>query len=299
MKMKIYDSPEVYDGSSGKAVVIGKFDGFHLGHQHLLQKALESEYPVLVFMILLPEQNNRLLTLKKTVSYLEKRGVDSLVFYELHKENQETPPETFITKILLERFHMKAVFEGPDFCFGKNREGDTALLRKFGEKYGFQVFEIPKAETSSGIISSSLIREKLSAGEIEEANLLLGYPYGFSGKVVSGNRIGRTIGVPTANIPVPEGLFLPRPGVYKVQVRIRGQIYDGMANLGTRPTVDGAGKTGLEVHVFGFHEDIYDFTIEVLFRRFLRDEKKFSGLPELKEQLRQDMVSCLKEENDA
>ncbi|WP_313804784.1 bifunctional riboflavin kinase/FAD synthetase [Flavobacterium sp.] len=298
--MKIFSS--IYDfQTQGKTVLtLGTFDGVHLGHQSILKKLekasdeLNCESLVLTFfphprMVLQQDGDIKLLnTIDEKAELLRKFGVDNLIVHPFDNRFSQLSAEEFVSEILVKQFNIAKIIIGYDHRFGKNRSATIDDLIVFGEKYGFEVEQISAKEIDEVSVSSTKIRVALDNGDITTANSYLGYKYSFSGKVVQGKQLGRTIGFPTANIQIAEDYkLIPKIGVYVVKATYQGRTIGGMMNIGFKPTVDGIAKT-IEVHLFDFKEDLYgtDLKIEVLHR--LRDEQKFSSVDHLKEQLFQD-----------
>lgn len=227
-------------------------------------------------------------TLEEKTELLAKEGIDHLVVIPFDEIFAEQSAEAYIRDFLVKRIHPHTIIIGYDHRFGKNREGDYRMLEKFGRELGFTVKEISEKVLDEVAVSSTRIRNALREGAVEQANALLGYDYFFEGRVVEGNKLGRTIGYPTANLETgnPEKL-IPGNGVYAVAVTAGGQYLKGMMNIGFRPTVDGSRQV-IEVHIFDFDRDIYNTTVRVYVKRFLRKEQKFNGLDALKTQLAQD-----------
>jgi riboflavin kinase/FMN adenylyltransferase len=219
------------------------------------------------------------------------------------KEFANQPARDYVEKFLVEKFHPHTIIIGYDHQFGHNREGNYLLLEEMKKQFGFEVKEIPEQILNNVIISSTKVRNSITEGNMDEANLFLGYPYFFEGVVVEGNKLGRTIGYPTANIRVssPDKL-IPGNGVYAVTVEFLLpenllphviQPVSGMMNIGVRPTVGGTTRV-IEVNLFDFDEDIYSVTLRVYAHRRLRGEEKFSGLEALKEQLAIDKINSIR-----
>ena len=208
------------------------------------------------------------------------------------KFSQQTAEE-YVDHFLFQKFHPHTVIIGYDHRFGKGRQGDYHLLEDYGKKLGFIVKEIPEHVLNSVTVSSTRIREALLNSDIKTANNYLGYDYFFEGTVIEGNKLGRTLGFPTANLEIeaPEKL-IPGNGVYAVIAAIAQSTYKAMMNIGVRPTVDGT-KRVIEVNIFDFNEDIYSKAIRVYVKHYLRGEIKFKGLDELKNQLSKDKESAL------
>lgn len=299
--MKIHENFSDFQDIPHAVVTIGTFDGVHLGHRKILHRlrflADQSggETVLITFwphprMVLRPETHNiRLLsTYDEKNRLLEAYGIDHLVSIPFTKAFSETTSEEFIHHILIEKIQTKILVIGYDHKFGKGREGGFDHLRANQEKYGFALEEIPREDIDSIGISSTKIRQALEEGDILSANSFLGGPYDISGTVVQGKQIGRAIGFPTANIAIRDSnKLIPKDGAYIVSALVEGKVLKGMLNIGQRPTLDGLNKT-IEVHLFDFDSTIYGLDIRISFLDFLRPEKKFPSLAELKEQLNRD-----------
>jgi riboflavin kinase/FMN adenylyltransferase len=311
------------------AVALGKFDGVHLGHQRVIQPVLQSVWGKSGEISTPPDRKNPrpystvvtfdphphefftgqprdLLTpLDEKVQQLRSLGVEQLVLLPFDRELSALSPEEFVDKILVQQLQCRQISVGQDFCFGKKRMGTAQDLQILAAKYNIPVTIVPiKTDTDSlsttddTRISTSLIRESLEVGDIAKANRLLGRPYTLTGIVVTGQKLGRTIGFPTANIQLPKDKFLPRHGVYAVEVMIHNQTPDtdsipqlGVMNIGNRPTVNGI-DTSVEVHCLNWSGDLYGKILEIQLVRFLRPEQKFPSLEALKNQIQLDCTAA-------
>lgn len=296
--MKVYYSIEEFESISNSAVTTGTFDGVHSGHQVIINqlknaaKKINGESIVLTFfphprMVLYPDDNElRLLnTIDERIELLEKAGIDHLIIHPFSKKFSRLSSTEFVRDILVNQLHVSTLVIGYDHHFGRNREGSFEHLQELAPLYGFAVEEIPAQEIQQINISSTKIRNSLISGEINAANQFLGYHYFLNGTVVEGNKIGREIGFPTANIHVKEWYkLIPANGVYAVKVIYNGISYDGMLNIGVRPTLNGTKET-IEVNIFNFDDDIYNKEIRIEFYERIRDEQNFNELSELKKQL--------------
>ncbi|HKG68108.1 MAG TPA: bifunctional riboflavin kinase/FAD synthetase [Segetibacter sp.] len=291
-----------------KAVItIGTFDGVHLGHQQII-KLLKKEAADIggetIIITFYPHPRKivtdgksdlkTLNTLEEKIELLNEKEVGHLVVVAFNGEFANQSAEEYIENFLVKKFHPHTIIIGYDHRFGKNRLGDYHLLEKMGEKFNYCVKEIPEHVLNHVTISSSKIREALLKNDIDTANNYLGYKYFFTGKVVEGNKLGRTIGYPTANLIIEdEEKLVPGNGVYAVTLTIgqKEPLLKGMMNIGMRPTVNGTKRT-IEVHIFDFDEDIYNEYMRVKIHAFLREEVKFDGLYQLKDQLAKDKVNA-------
>jgi len=287
---------------AASVITLGNFDGIHLGHQELIRmvigraKELGAMSLVVTFRphplkILAPEKCPPLISIyEEKIRLMEKLGIDVLVKIPFTREFASMPPEDFVKDILCGKLGAKEIFVGYNYRFGKGRAGNIALLKQLGEKYGFTVNEVGEISINGEVVSSSKIRDLLKDGEVEHAAALLGRPYAITGIVVKGDGRGKLLGFPTANI-VPRHSIIPAHGVYAVRLFVRDRLYDGIANIGLRPTFDKKDPT-IEVHVFDFNEDIYGEEISLYFIGKLREEKKFRDAEELTRQIRSDVANA-------
>ena len=289
-------------------ITIGTFDGVHKGHQQVIRQLKEEalsiggETVIITFhphprnIVQSGKQQVRILNLiDEKIELLDKKGIDHVVIVPFTEDFSNQTPEEYIKNFLVDKFNPHTIIIGYDHKFGKNREGDYRLLEKLGDKYGFKVKEIPERILNEMTISSTRIREALLNSDIKTANDLLGYAYFFEGMVIEGNKLGRTLGYPTANLEMQEKeKLVPGNGVYAVEVSTSGSNVKlkGMMNIGNRPTVDGT-KRVTEVNIFDFDKEIYGQIIRVHVIEYLRGEVKFSGLEALKEQLAKDKVIAI------
>lgn len=275
------------------------FDGVHLGHKSIVDELIKVgsennlETAVLTFwphprFVFNPNENLKLLnTLEEKQFLLEKCGIDTLFLKEFDEEFRNLTGEEFVRQILVDKLNIKYLIIGYDHSFGKNKSGNFELLQKLSGELGFEVERMEAINIHENNISSTKVRNALLAGNIKEANEMLGYYYSVSGTVVHGKKLGRTIGYPTANIETDPIKLLPKKGAYIVEVFIKDEQYKGMLSIGTNPTVNGE-KLTVEVYILDFEGDIYDEKITVAFRDFLHDEIKFEGLEKLIERLDED-----------
>lgn len=285
-------------------LTIGTFDGVHSGHLAILNelkqqaKALSGETIVITFhphprRILNNADAPALLTsLDERIERFQSLGIDHLVVVPFDPAFSELKAEDYIEQFIVAHFHPKLIIIGNDHRFGKSRSGDLSLLSKMGTTFGYQVMEIPEQVLNASRVSSTNIRHALLNGDIKLANQLLTYPYQLTGKVVVGDKLGRTLGFPTANLAIKDSdKLIPASGVYAVAVQLKKdektRNFKGMMNIGYRPTVNGKERR-IEVHIFSFDEDIYNETLSVSLIAYTRKEMKFAGLDALKEQLHKD-----------
>ena len=273
------------------AVCIGGFDGLHLGHQELLKYTKESSniFQIVTFDTLPKKYFNNehklLTTNDEKVELFKKFNPSNLVFINF-EHVMKFSPETFCD-MLKNNIKAKSIYVGKDFKFGANREGDVDyLIKYFGED---SVHTIEDYEHNNEKISSTLIKSFLSQGLVEHANEALGYEYSLSGTVIKGYQKGSQIGFPTANMNIDKNIQIPKNGVYKVNVLLNKNLYEGIMNIGYKPTVSEGTKQSLEVHIFDFNDDIYNASLIVHFKKFIRDEIKFSSIDELTQQISRDI----------
>ncbi|MEO6732442.1 MAG: bifunctional riboflavin kinase/FAD synthetase [Ferruginibacter sp.] len=285
-------------------ITIGTFDGVHIGHQQIIQlmKSEAAKAAGETVIITFHPHPRKIIgahpgpvyllnTMEEKVSLLEKYGIDHLVVVPFTEAFANQPAEAYIADFLVNTFHPHTIIIGHDHRFGKGRSGDFQLLEDNAAEHGYEVKEIPGYMLKDMTISSTKIREALLEGDIETAGHFLGYEYFFSGKVVEGNKLGRTLGYPTANLLIEdENKLVPGNGVYAVLINNEDlKIYnaEGMMNIGFRPTVDGTRRV-IEVNIFDFDKDIYGENLTITLKKHLRSEVKFNGLDELKTQLAKD-----------
>lgn len=290
-------------------ITIGTFDGVHSGHQQIIQlmkseaAKANGETIIITFhphprkIIGIGKSPVYLLnTLDEKIALLEKYGIDHLVVVPFTEAFAKQPAVEYIADFLVKKFHPHTIIIGHDHRFGNGRSGNFELLEGKAAEYGYVVKEIPGYMLKNMTISSTKIRESLLEGNIDTANHFLSYDYFFSGKVVEGNKLGRTIGFPTANLLVEdENKLIPGNGVYAVTIKnenLKIQNFSGMMNIGFRPTVDGT-KRMIEVNIFDFDQEIYGETLTITLKKHLRSEVKFNGLDALKVQLAKDKVAAL------
>ena len=299
--MKIHLGTEAIEEIKNAVVTAGTFDGVHLGHQKILARLreeanrLNGETVLITYwphprLVLKPWDHSLQLlsTFPEKANLLEQHGVDHLIKIPFTQEFSQMSPEEYVRVILHERIGTNKIIIGYDHRFGKDRSGGLEELHRFAPKYDFEVEEIPRQDIDEIGISSTKIRRALEVGDVHLATNLLGRTYTLSGRVVHGNKIGRSLGYPTANIQVKENYKLvPADGIYAVRVCIEYQKYNGMLNIGQRPTIGGDHKT-IEVNIFDFDEDIYESEIAIEFVDLIRKEIKFSSLDALKAQLKTD-----------
>ena len=284
--------------SKFRTVILGNFDGLHRGHQQLINlgrqiaDSHQEELAVFTFYPQIQQYFDKnfcyLLTEQQKNRGFQKLKVDWIESMRFTEEIATLSPEAFVENILVKKLHARHAVVGFNFSFGYKGAGNPQLLRELGARYGIEVTVMEPCYADGEVVSSSAIRKYLQAGDIEKANALLGYAYSIEGPVVRGNEIGRTIGFPTANILPAKGILLPAKGVYAARTWVEGKCYDGILNIGMRPTIAHSIGLNIEVNLFDFDRDIYGQVIRSEVHYFLRPETKFDGLDGLKAQLEKD-----------
>lgn len=292
----IVDPQKPVDFSTSAA--IGNFDGVHLGHREIIklindiaiQKSTKS--CLLTFephpqKVLAGREVSLIVPANEKLSLLEQAGVDYAVSLRFTKELSQLSAEEFVQDVLIKTLRIKDIVVGPDFMFGKNRSGNADMLKEIGKKYGFETHVINPRKLGDEVISSSMIRQNIVEGNILKLNDLLGYKYFLKGIIVEGEKRGREIGFPTANLDTQWEL-LPKPGVYATMSWLGGSQYKSITNIGFRPTF-GKNKLLIETHLFDFSDSVYGEDIRVEFYQRLRDEKKFESVEDLIAQIKLDI----------
>lgn len=304
--MKIHLGTETIEDVKNAVVTSGTFDGVHMGHQKILgrlkeeAKRINGETVLITYwphprLVLKPWDNSLQLlsTFPEKANLLEEFGIDHLVKIPFTKEFAQMTPEDYIRIVLHERIQTKKIIIGYDHRFGKDRSGGLDELHQYAKKYHYEVEEIPRQDIEEIGISSTKIRRALEVGDVSQANTFLGRNYSITGRVIHGDKIGRSLGFPTANTSVKENYkLIPSDGIYAVRVCLDYTKYDGMLNIGNRPTIGGDNKT-IEVNIFDFDRDIYESEITIEFVDLIRKEIKFSSLDALKEQLKADKAAVI------
>lgn len=290
-------------------LTIGTFDGVHTGHLQIIKqlneeaKKTNGESVIVTFhphprMIISPDKSRIQLlnTLDEKIELLEEQGIDHLVIVPFTKEFSEQSAEKYIKEFLVQNFHPHTIIIGYDHHFGNERKGNYKLLEAYADEFKYTVKEIPEHVLNHVTISSTKIRQAILSCDIETANKYLGYDYFFEGLVIDGNKLGRTLGYPTANLNLQgTNKLIPDNGIYVVQLTIGNDqmLLKGMMSIGIRPTLANSERT-IEVNIFDFDKDIYGQTIRVYVKKYLREEKKFTSLEELKDAIDQDKIETLK-----
>lgn len=326
--MQIHHNIETLPQFQNAVITIGTFDGVHAGHRKVIEQ-LKNEASIVkgetVIITFHPHPRKivsstilgiRLInTLEEKIELLEQTGIDHLVIVPFTDSFANQPASEYIKNFLIEKFHPHTIIIGYDHRFGKDRKGDYMLLEEMASAYNYRLKEIPKQMLDEISISSTKIREALLQGKIEVADKLLGYDFFFSGTVVHGDKMGKKLGYPTANLKVlDEEKIIPGDGIYAVYVEVNGQwsmvnenieskthsplithhsLLKGMMSIGFRPTVNGKGRV-IEVNIFDFNEMIYDQIVKVYVKKYLRPEIKFESLKDLVKQIDLDKIASLK-----
>jgi riboflavin kinase/FMN adenylyltransferase len=306
--VKIHHDFSSFKEVKNPVLTIGTFDGVHLGHQALLNRMktlaqeVNGETVVLTFTphprtVLFPEDHGiQLLSdTQEKRKFLADCGIDHLVEFPFTMEFAKKSAFEYVRDLLVVGMNVHTVIVGYDHRFGRNREGNFQLLLEYADMFQFHVEEIPAQLINESEVSSTKIRNAISVGNVEFAMQATGRNYLLSGTVVHGKGNGQTIGFPTANIKISDPLkLIPANGVYVVETNINGKNYRGAMNIGTRPTFELNGSRSLEVHVIGFHNNLYEQPLQVEFIRKLRDEQNFGSIDALKEQLAKDIANAIR-----
>ena len=291
--------------TSDNYIALGSFDGLHLGHLSLIHKVHEEAEKnggksiVYTFKnhprAVLNKENGPKLLMdnNEKAEILEQCGIDMLYFQEFDSEFMKMTPKEFI-EFLINKFNAKGLVVGFNYKFGYKNMGDTDLLKELQKEYGFKLFIMEPCNYKDEVISSTRIRKSIENGHVYEAYEMLSHPLRLSGKVIHGRQIGRTIGFPTANLDYNKKYILPAIGVYYTNVKVNNTIYKGITSVGNNPTVEGKSLT-IETYILDFDKDIYDENIEVFFLKKIRNEKKFNGIEQLKDQLKKDKSFAVNE----
>ena len=304
--MKIYKSIDEYNESKNSVVTIGTFDGIHKGHQKIFNKLITASKQsdlssvVLTFFphprVILNKYNDIKMidTLDEKIDHLEKIGIDHLVIHPFDKKFSLLSADQFIKEYLVEKLKLKHIIIGYDHRFGKGREASVTELKEYSREFNFVVDEIDAQEIEKIAISSTKIRNSINEGDLKTTKIYLGRFFSLTGKVVKGDGLGKQIDYPTANISIEEDYkIIPKDGVYYIKTTINNNLYNGMMNIGHRPTI-GTKEKSIEVNLFNFDRDIYDRVISIDVVEKIRDEKKFASIEALKTQLAKDQEHCLK-----
>ena len=297
--MKIYKNLSIIKKHKNSVVAIGNFDGLHLGHQKVIKQArLKSKKQKLPFGIVTFEpipvmffnkriKNYRINSKIQKIDQLKELNLDFLIIIKFNKKFSKLSPEQFIEKIIFKKSRCKYLYVSNNFKFGYKRRGNIQTLKRYSNKYNYKTMIASPLRKKTKVISSTMIRKKISLGKIVEVNRLLNRNWTINGKVIKGEKRGRKIGFPTCNIKIQD-YIVPKLGVYGVMVKNKKFKRKGIANIGYRPTFNGQSLL-LEVNIFGINKNLYNKELDVSFIKFIRAEKKFKNLEKLKQQIRADI----------
>lgn len=299
--MKIINETTDFIIEEKTAVAIGKFDGFHRGHQKLLDAIKDQKEKGLATVVftfvpspaaffskqIIPE----LSTINEKRRIFEKAGVDYLIEYPFYQEIADMSPITFIKDVLVRRMHATCIVAGDDISFGKEGKGDCALLKTLANEYEYEVVIIDKVLYEDKEVSSTFVRDEVKKGNMALVKQLLGSPYHIGGQIVHGRKLGRTIGMPTVNLLPPKEKLLPPKGVYYSYVILNGKRYESITNIGVKPTVEDNEVMGVETYIYNFDEDVYGNNLDVYLLDFKRPEMKFDDVDALKAQMEADLAA--------
>ena len=302
--MKIYNNPNIDNKHRNGVLAIGNFDGLHLGHQKVIQEAKQKAKknkipfgvmtfePVPVMFFNNKIKNHRINSLEQKKTQLKKLKLDFLIIVKFNKNFSTQSAEEFIKNIIFKKTKCKYLYVSKNFKFGFERQGNINTLKKFEKKYNFKNIVTKPFKQGNTIISSTLLRNKIRLGKIDEVNKLLNRNWSINGKVIKGQRRGRKIGFPTCNLKLSD-YVVPKLGVYAVKVKSKNFYKNGIANIGYRPTFNGKNLL-LETNIFGINKNLYNKVISVYFKKFIRSEKKFRNLKRLKKQIKIDIKKAKK-----
>lgn len=297
--MQIFDE---INENIGLSLAFGFFDGVHIGHQAVIKSAVDfardndtksavitfQDHPCCYFYHVQPQY---IISKHDKIKFFEDLGVDYLYCIKFDEYLAMMDASEYLKDVIVKNFAPLAISTGFNHSFGAHKSGNVNLLCTMQDEFCYQYFEVPPVLYDGEVISSTRIREDLAIGNVEMVNAMLGYDYFLEETVVEGQKLGRQLGFKTANLIYPDNLVEIGKGVYKVKVQHDGEIYDGVANFGLRPTVAKFEKNVLEVHILNFDKEIYGEKIKVTFSKKIRDEKKFNSLDELKAQIKEDISS--------
>lgn len=293
--MRIHDLDGVFKNEEGCAIALGNFDGIHKGHKRLIDRVVElSREKNLCPSVLLFKEHTRPTTklitnLKQKESIMEELGIEKIFLKDFDKDFMSLSCESFVYSFLVERLNVKLIVVGLDYRFGYKASGDVIKLTKLAEEKGIEVIVEEIVETEGKALSSSDIRLMINDGKIEEANKLLYRNYSLIGRVVDGNKRGRKLGFPTANIELSDNFVIPKYGVYLTEINYRGKLYKSITNVGVNPTFKNDDRVIIEAYIIDFSKEIYGEEIEVIFKKRMRDEIKFDSKEALIEQMNKDL----------
>ncbi len=300
--MQIISETTEFNIGAKTAVAIGKFDGIHLGHKKLLNLILEQKKDSLKSVVFTfdppPEEFFTGSRIPQLFTRFEKRaafeeiGIDILIEFPLTAKTAATPPEEFVRDILVRQIGADYIAAGTDVSFGDKGRGDQYLLKNLSRELGYELGLIDKVRIDGSEVSSTRVRNEVADGNMPMVKRLLGYNYSICGTVEHGRHIGHTIGVPTVNIIPQAGKLLPPFGVYSSRVYLGTKVYDGMTNIGRKPTISDREQVGVETYIYDFDSDAYGQLLKVELIRFVRPEMKFDSLEQLKNQIKSDLINA-------
>lgn len=302
--MQVHRDIESLPKFTNAVITIGSYDGVHIGHRKIIQKLnakakkIDGESVIISFhphprKIIYPNDKSLVLlnTVDEKIALLSKLGVDHLVLVPFTIEYSQQHPLEYIENFIVKNFSPSCIVIGYDHRFGKNREGNIDLLKENSDRLGYQIEEIKKQNIDDIAVSSTRIRASIQDGNIAEANRLLGSCYRFSGIVIHGEKVGEFLGFPTANLELTdEHKLVPSEGIYAVRINIESNEYEGMMYIGKKPTLHEENDNSIEVNIFNFKDSLYDKEIQVEIVDFVREDKKFDSLEELKAGIAADKV---------
>ena len=302
--MKVYNNPNLNKKHFNGVIAIGNFDGLHLGHQKVIKEAKQKAkknsipfgvmtfepLPVMFFNHKI--KNHRINSLEQKITQLKKLKLDFLIIIKFNKNFSTQSADEFIKEIVFKKTKCKYLYVSKNFKFGFKRQGNIKTLKKFQKKYNFKNIVTKPFKKGNKIISSTLLRHKIRLGKIDEVNKLLNRNWSINGKVIKGKRRGHKIGFPTCNLKLSD-YVVPKLGVYAVKVKSKNFYKNGIANIGYRPTFNGQNLL-LETNIFGINKNLYNKVISVNFKKFIRSEKKFRNLKNLKKQIKLDIKKAKK-----
>jgi len=302
--MIVYKNLNIKQKHKNSVIAIGNFDGLHIGHQKVLKEAKQKAKknnlkfglitfepaPTMFFNKLI--KNHRIYSLNQKIYFLKRMKLDFVIIINFNKNFSNLSAEGFIEKILFKKIKSKYIFVSRNFKFGKKRIGNVITLKNFEKKYFYKTIITPPHKKGKKIVSSSLIRKNIYQGRVKDAERLLGRTWSIEGEVVKGAQRGRKIGFPTCNIRL-NTYTMPKLGVYSVQIKINNLKKKGIANIGYRPTFNGK-RLLLEVNIFGIKRNLYKKILKISFIKFIRSEKKFKNINQLKIQIKKDIIIAKK-----
>lgn len=305
--MKIHYYPNQYEVLQDTVLTIGSFDGVHLGHAEILRKMVQTaqRYGLQTCLVTFQPHPREVLSKRppiglitaenEKINLLQKAGLDHLVIVQFDEKFANQSAVDYVEKFLVQFFHPKVIIIGYDHRFGKNQQGHVALLKELGLQLGFEIMETQAQKLDQQVISSTQIRKALQAGNILLANRMLGYSFSITGKVIHGQKIGRDLGFPTANLQLLDHKkILPKLGIYAVEVLVGQDLLQGMLYIGHRPSIAQAETLNIEVHIFKFSQNIYDQHLTLLLKAYIREDRHFDDLADLQTQLKIDQQDAEK-----